>query len=500
MKPVLSVDKIREWDAYTIEHEPIASIDLMERAAGNFTHRFVELIQPENPYILVFCSKGNNGGDGLVIARRLIDYGYDVDILIADIQPKASRDFEINLERLEAKRIKAEYLVKDGEMPDFSKYDIIIDALFGSGLSRPITGYWAAVVERLNDEAKEVYAVDIPSGMYADKPVDGVVVICDYCLTFEVPKLSMLVPDNEKYLKKWEAIPIGLDWSFLEQIEIDKYYVEEEDIAAIIKPRRKFDHKGKYGHALIAGGSKGMTGATVLASKACLRSGAGLVTALLPDAGYDIIQTAAPEVMSLSGYGNDILSAVPPLNRFSAICIGPGMGKHKRTKEFLHDMLKEINVPLVLDADALNIIAENKDLMAEVPETTVLTPHPGEFARLFKPVKNGFERIKLAQEEAVKNGVYIILKGAYTGIFTPGGKVYFNSTGNPGMATAGSGDVQAGMITSFLAQGYETVKACQVGVYLHGAAGDIGAGKMTQHALIAGDIIDNIPEAYKRFR
>jgi ADP-dependent NAD(P)H-hydrate dehydratase / NAD(P)H-hydrate epimerase len=497
MQSILSVDKIRDWDKYTIEKEPISSIDLMERASNVFVRWLIENRTHSDNQILVIASKGNNGGDGLAVARLLIDRAFDVDILVADIQIKSTPDFDTNLKRLTEKRIKIEYIQKNVKIPSFEKYSIIIDALFGSGLERPITGYWAEFVKALNNSGKSIYSIDIPSGMYADKPADGEVVKCDHCLSFEAPKLGMLVPDNAELIKNWVYKSIGLHSEYLNLIDSDTFYIEKNDIKHRIKHRNRFDHKGNFGHALIAGGSKGMAGAPVLASRACLRTGAGLVSALVPDIGYSIIQTAAPEIIALSGYGDDFLTAVPEVNRFSSVGIGPGMGTNEMTIRFLEDFLNIVKVPVVIDADALNIISLKKDLIRKIPKKSILTPHPGEFSRLFGASVNGFERLKLLKEKAKELDLYIILKGRYTAIASPESILYFNSSGNAGMATAGSGDVLTGMITSLLAQGYSPLDSCLIGVYLHGIAGEIGTSHTGMSSLIASDITDNIGNAYK---
>ena len=496
MQPILNIEQIRAWDNYTIENEPISSEALMERAATSFTKRFLEIIDNENPKILVLVSKGNNGGDGLVSGRLLNEKGLDVDIVIADIQPKSSPDFDVNLQKLDIKRIPYTYLNKYDNLPEFDNYDYIIDGLFGSGLHRPVTGYWAELIDAVNKSGAILFSIDMPSGMYADKIVEGKAIKCDFCLTFESPKLGMLIPENAEIIKNIKTVEIGLKKDYLSQIHIENFLIEKNDLKNILKPRSKFDHKGKYGHALIAGGSKGMIGATVLSTKASLRTGAGLVTALVPDVGYEIIQTANPEVMTLSGFGNDFLTAVPNLKKYSAIGIGPGMGKHELTKEFLEDFLTACDLPVVIDADALNIIAENKYLLKRIPANSILTPHPGEFARLFGPTENSFQRLKLLRQKSQEEGFYIILKGAYTAISNPDGTIYFNNSGNPGMATAGSGDVLTGMLTGLQAQGYTPFEAAIVGVFLHGLAGDIASKKTGFYSLTAGDIVSNISHAF----
>jgi len=497
MHAVLPVEKIREWDIYTISNEPISSIDLMERASRVFACWLINRRLVEEGKILVVASKGNNGGDGLAVARILTEKFYDVEVLIADIQSKESPDFEINLNRLDAKRIKHRYLKSGDQLPVLENYTLIIDAMFGSGLEKPVRGYWAQLIDHINNSAKTVVSIDIPSGMYADKPSDGAAIRCDNCLSFESPKLAMLMHDNDSNISNWSFESIGLKREYLKTISPDTYYIEKQDIKELLKPRNRFGHKGNYGHALITGGCKGMMGASILAAKSCLRTGAGLVTALIPDTGYSILQTAIPEVMVISDCGVDHLSVVPDISRFSAIGIGTGMGVNEMTSGFLEEFLSVVKAPVVLDADALNIIAQNEALKGKIPEGSVLTPHPGEFDRLFGKSESGFERLNILREKAKELQLYIVLKGRHTAIATPKGTVYFNSTGNSGMATAGSGDVLTGMITSLLAQGYEPLDACLTGVFVHGIAGDIGAGIHGLRSLIAGDIIDNIGNAFK---
>jgi len=497
MIPILTTKQIQDWDTYTIKNEPINSIDLMERASSVFANWFALKLNGSNPKVLVVASKGNNGGDGLAVARLLINKFFDIDILIADIQPRSSVDFDNNLKRLKEKRINFEFLVKDDPFPVLDNYDIIIDALFGSGLSRPISGYWAKLVKKINNSKLEIYSIDIPSGMYANKPTDGIAVRSNYCLSFEVPKLGMLITDNSKILINWESKSIGLSIDFLQSQSISKFFIEKKDIKNTIFSRNKFDHKGKYGHSLIIGGQEGMIGAATLASKACLRTGSGLVSALIPDIGSLILQITIPEVMTISGYGDKILTAIPDLNKYSAVGIGIGLGKNEMTVKIISELFKKVKAPLIIDADALNIISENKKLLEEIPKNSILTPHPGEFARLFGPTKNSFDRLKLLREKSDELDVYIVLKGAYTVIATPNGNIYFNYTGNHGMATAGSGDVLTGIITSLAGQGYSQFDSCLIGVYIHGLAGDIAAQKIFKSSLIASDIIDNIGEAYK---
>ncbi len=496
MLPVLPVHNIQEWDSFTIKNEPITSIDLMERASAVYANWLSLKIGSINPRIMIIASKGNNGGDALAIARLLSDKAYDIEVCIADIQPKASNDFDINLQRLEQKRLDYK-IIKDGDdIPDFGDYDIIVDGLFGSGLARPITGFWERLVVAVNNSGAKVFSIDIPSGMYADKPCDGKVVECYHCLSFETPKLAFVMPENSEYIKNWEVKSIGLDSRYLDKLDIDSYYICKNDVRNILKPRNKFDHKGKNGHALIIGGSKGMAGAMVLSSRAAIRSGVGLVTALVPDAICDVVQTSIPEVMTLTGFGKNHITAAPEMSRFKAIGVGIGLNTYKETVSFLRELLEKASKPMVIDADALNIVSQNKELLRLIPKNSILTPHPLEFERLFGSTNSDFERLELARRKAKALGVFIVLKGHNTAISTPEGIVYLNSSGNSGMATAGSGDVLTGILTSFLTQGYSSLEACIAGVFIHGYAADIAKKTLSEFSLIASDIIDNLGRAF----
>lgn len=491
--------QIQAWDRYTIENEPIASIDLMERASRVYFNWLLEYIEEDTENILVVVSKGNNGGDGLAVARMLIDYGFEVDVLKLHIQPNASVDFQTNLDRLKRKTVTIHELQKDDQMPDCSDYSVIIDGIFGSGLTRPISGYWAILIDVLNNCNSDRYSIDIPSGMFADQetPKDAIVFKADFCLSFEAAKLSFFFPSNESYLKDWEIRSIGLHPDF-PGLEESPYRAEvSTEIMPLIHQRRRFDHKGDYGRVLIAAGQRGMAGASILSTRAACRSGAGLVHALIPDCNYEIIQSAVPEAMVLHGFGNTSLSQVPDLSDFDALGVGPGIGQSETTLNFLEELLQSYNKPLVVDADALNLLAKHRHLFDLLPENSILTPHPGEFRRLFGPTGSYHDQLELIRKKAIGHHVYIVLKGAYSIIATPDGQAWFNTTGNPGMATGGSGDVLTGLIAGLLAQGYSPEHASRIGVHLHGLAGDFAAAEKGEHALIASDILTFIPDAYE---
>lgn len=502
---VLNAEQVKDLDAYTIKNEPILSINLMERAAEACTKWIIEKF-PGKPSVKVFAGPGNNGGDGLAIARMLAEKGYGVDAFIKST--KLSADAGINYERLLYQGIiDIAILESENDFPQFDKTDIIIDALFGSGLSRPVEGFYAQIIDSINKSPATVVSIDIPSGFFSednsklmkdDKGVYVNVIQADYTLSLELPFLSFFFPDAQHHVGGWRCIPIGLSKAYLSDLTSDKEYITEGMIKDTVKKRNKFDHKGTYGHALLIAGSYGKMGAAILAAKACLRAGVGLLTTHFPVSGYDIMQTAVPEAMVCIDESGTRFCKSDEQDLYQAIGIGPGIGQKQATLNSLVGVLNNAKKPVVLDADALNLLSKNKDLYDLIPENSILTPHPGEFRRLLGGSNSYFEQYKKQIALAKEQKVIVILKGAHTAIALPNGKCFFNSTGNPGMGTAGSGDVLTGVLTSLLAQGYEPEKAAILGVYLHGLAGDLAAKKIGRQALVASGIIDNLGKAYKK--
>ncbi len=503
---IFTSKKIREADSYTIIHEPITSTNLMERAAGKcadwITQRF------DSSYSFkIFCGVGNNGGDGLVIARKLFEKGYKTEVLIVRFSEKCSDDFLINYER--AKIISGLAVYDSGEREAFllseniPQEQIFIDAIFGTGLTRPAEGLGADIIKEINRLNNTVISIDIPSGLFCEEnnhiPSEKIIK-ATHTLTFEFPKLSFLLPDSGVFAGNWEVISIGLDKKFLRDTPSEYFFSEKKIIENIIKSRGKFSHKGNFGHALLLSGSIGKIGASVLASKACLRSGAGLLTTHVPKKGVTTLQISVPEAMVSIDESDDFISTLPEIEKFNAVGIGPGIGKEKSTVALVKSLIQNSAVPLVIDADAINIISENKTWIPFIPKKSIFTPHQKEFERLTGKSKSSYERMMKQIDFAKKFSCFVILKGAFTSIACPDGRIFFNSTGNPGMATAGSGDVLTGILTGLLARGYSQFEASVLGVYLHGLAGDIAAEKKDVESLIAGDIIENISNAYSHFR
>ncbi len=496
---LFSTKQIAGIDKFTIENEPIADIDLMERAAMQITNWLVQRFSTEQKMVF-FAGPGNNGGDALAIARQMAELDYQCEVYLLDFGKDLKGSPATNWKRLEEQgKVKLVKLQEPGDFPAVGTPDILIDGLFGSGLSRPLEGLPADLVQKINTLPNTTVAIDIPSGLMGEDNSKNIlenIVRADFTLTLQFPKISFLFAENEPFTGKWEVLPIGLHPDGISETPSDYYFIEKKEVKEMIPVRSKFAHKGTFGHAVLIAGSYGKMGASVLASKACLRSGVGLLTAHIPHFGYSIIQTAVPEAMVSIDDHDSIFTGIPDLSTFSAIGAGPGIGMKSNTRQALKELIEKAKVPLVLDADALNILSENKEWLKELPENSILTPHPGEFKRLTGETANSWKRIQKQQEMAKELKVIIVLKGAFTTIALPNGKLYFNSTGNPGMATAGSGDSLTGIILGLLAQHIQPDHAAIAGVFLHGLAGDIAAAEKSENALIAGDITDSLGKAF----
>lgn len=499
---ILSATQIKLCDQYTIEHEPIKSVELMERASLRFSTWFKESFPlAENPMVSILCGKGNNGGDGLASARILNSYGYETEVFILELFDNSSEDFNKNLERLKKEaKVKINHIQSAEDIPVFEEKEILIDAILGSGLNKALSIELTQIIHFINESNNIVVSIDIPSGMYADEQTFGTSIHADYTFTFESPKFSFLLPDNFHRVGEFEFAAIGLDKKYVSSLGCSNYYVTEDTVRGIYKIRQKFAHKGNFGHALLVMGSHGKMGAAILATRACLRAGAGLLTVHVPGCGYDVMQISIPEAMVTLDEDQFIFTRVYELQKYNTVAVGCGLSTKNKTRNALCYMLKNIENPTVLDADALNILAQSPDWMEFIPKNSILTPHPKEFERMFGRTENGFDRFELLRDKAIELGVYIILKGANSCIATPNGDCYFNSTGNPGMGTAGSGDVLTGIITGLLAQEYNPLEASVLGVYLHGLAGDIAAEELSQEALMAGDLIEYLGKAYLKLR
>lgn len=499
---IFPTTQIAKIDQLTILNEPIDDIDLMERAAKTIADYLIN----DSGYkgeVVVFCGPGNNGGDGLAVARMLahIEEHFRVTVVIVDFGKGVQGSPAINLNRLiEQHRAKIEFVNLLSDLPHLSNDCLVIDALFGSGLNRPLKGLAADIVKVINQSKAKVLSIDIPSGLMGEDNGSNnyeCIVKADQTITFQFPKLSCLFAENEIYIGDLRIHDIGLHPQAINETSTSYYLFDDAEVAKLIKLRTKFSHKGSYGHGLLIAGSYGKMGAAVLGSKACLRSGVGLLTTHVPFRGYAILQTAIPEAMISIDESDLMFTGVCKLEDYSAIGVGPGIGQKVNTVRGLKKLIDEAKQPIVFDADALNILGQNREWLSLLPSGSVLTPHPKEFERMAGITESGYQRMQVAIAFAKKYRVVLVVKGAYTMVINLEGEVWFNSTGNPGMATAGSGDALTGIILALLSQGYSSFDAARVGVYVHGLAGDIAAARRGYEALIASDIIENLGEAFK---
>ncbi|MDX1653523.1 MAG: NAD(P)H-hydrate dehydratase [Brumimicrobium sp.] len=489
---ILSAEQQGILDNYTIENEPVSSTDLMERAARRCFRKIKESCSRDTVFS-VFCGPGNNGGDGLVIARYLIENDYRVHCFVAQFTDNFSQDFKVNLERLQRMGQEIKFLKDTADLQAVTiNSSVVIDAIFGTGLSRPAEGFVKNIIQFINENARYILSVDVPSGMYCEgiHESEDAIIQANETITFHAPKLNFFFPETGNYVGKLSVLDIGLLAEKDKDFEVKHIFLTKEYVRGLIKKRQRFSHKGTYGHAQLIAGSYGKMGACVLAVKAALRSGAGLVSALVPECGLEILQNSVPAAMVDVNDGKNYLSGKADVNVDRYYGVGTGMGTSAETAIFLKDIVEHVRNPLVIDADALNILAESPELLAELPENSILTPHPREFQRLVGKFKNSYERLEKQQEFSSKHKLIVVLKDAVTIISAPEGFCYFSDFGNPGMATGGAGDVLTGIITGLLAQGYTPENAAKIGVALHGMAGTRVVEVLTEEALIAEDIVD----------
>jgi ADP-dependent NAD(P)H-hydrate dehydratase / NAD(P)H-hydrate epimerase len=507
---ILSAAQIREGDAFTIKNEPIKAVDLMERAG----ERCFEWIYDNAPKVFpanteerdwifnVFCGVGNNGGDGLVIARLLGRNGYEVRVFIVEFSQQYTPEFEANLARLQKSKVPIKFIRTAADVPAIEAGSMVIDAIFGTGLSRKVEGVAAEVIQVINQSFATIVAVDLPSGLNdADNSDNNRVNIVNAHITLalEFFKLSFFFPENECHVGIVKLIKIGIHSAFTNSVETPNYLTLEADIKSILKERNKFGHKGLYGNLIILAGSYGKYGAACLAAKGALKAGVGLTSVFAPKTAMSIIQTSVTEAMFIASEDDNILKGKVNCSGFDAAALGPGIGTATETQQFVKELIKNTSVPLVLDADALNCLSMNPEWFQYLPPYTVLTPHPGEFSRMAGEWTNDYERYCKQVAFSEKYKVVVVLKGAHTAISTPDGRVFFNTTGNSGMATAGCGDVLTGVIGALLAQGYNSVDSSLIGVYIHGKAGDIALWDTGYEALTATDVINCLGKAFLSF-
>ena len=490
---ILTAKQIKNCDIATIE-KGISSIALMEKAAKNCCDWIIDNFRNTNKF-LIFCGNGNNGGDGFAIARMLYEKAYDVEVYIDENKSEFSSDADINF-----KKVKTISGIDIRKFSEFSiinnEKSVIVDAIFGYGLNRELSGETKSIVEKLNQINISKISIDIPTGLLADYLIDenSVIFKTDFTLTFQFYKRSFLHPETGKFCGKIVVLDIGLDKHFIDEIETDYFVVDEELIRDIYKPRENFSHKGTFGKSILVGGSYGKVGAIMMSTLSALKTGSGLTFTIAPECGNTILQSQVPEAMFICS-GEKYLDKIE-IQEKAVYGIGPGLGKEKQTVKAIFDFLKNYSQPIVLDADAINILAENKKVNL-IPKNAVISPHPLEFERLFGKTENSFERIELAKQKAEELQIFIVLKDHHTAVITPNRKVFYNITGNSGMAKGGSGDVLTGILTSLISQKYDIEKACIFGVWLHGKAGDFAAEKFSKEAMLPTDLINEIGEVFK---
>lgn len=493
--------QLHEIDRTTCEHQQIDSLELMERAANAVACEIISRFLPSQR-IVVLAGPGNNGGDALAVARLLIEQGYDrIEVFLFNIRNHLSYDNEqeknrlITIEGIDFTEVSMQF-----NPPYLSSEDVVIDGLFGSGLKKPMAGGFAMLARLVNESGAYVISIDSPSGLFSEwnagyNPRD--MIHANLTLTFQQPRLSFMFDDNADVLGEWKILDINLDAQKMKETPTDYMLVESRSIKPLLHKRRPFSHKRDYGSALIFAGSMGMMGAAILAARGCLKSGAGLATVHSAMIGCQIVQTAVPEAMFEPDRNERVISDMTVHHKHGAVAVGPGIGTNEETIDALEALIKNVKSPLILDADALNCIAKRPALLSLLPLNTVITPHAGEFDRLFGDHRTAEERLKKGIEMAKYYSIIIVLKGHHTAVIRPTGRVYFNSTGNPGMATAGSGDVLTGVITGFMAQGFRPEHAATMGVFVHGLAGDIAAEELGEYGMTAGDIADRLGRAIR---
>ncbi len=492
---ILSPKQLAKADKATIINNNIASIDLMEHAATGCFNWLHSRLQGQSVKIHVFCGIGNNGGDGLVIARHLLQHGYHVNCYIVNFSNKRTDEFLTNYDRLKEIGEWPTIINSEKDFPEVSFEDIVIDAIFGNGLTRKPVGLTKKLIQYINSTKVFTLAIDVPSGLFCNKSVthNNAVLRAEHTLSFQTPKLAFLLPENKEYINTWEVLGIGLDEDFINSLHPKLYFISKSDIIPLYKPRNKWSHKGTYGHSLIIGGSFGKIGAVTLATKAALKIGSGLVTAYLPKCGYNILQISVPEAM-VEVDDEQVLTYYNFKTIPTVIGIGPGMGTSEKTAIGFEKFLKENKIPLVIDADAINLLSQNKSLLSYLPNNTILTPHLKELERLIGTWQNDYNKLEIASKFCKEYRVILVIKGTHT-VIIDGESMYFNSTGNPALATAGSGDVLTGLITGLLAQGYDPKHAAIFGVYLHGKTADIAVQETGFETFTASTILQYLADA-----
>lgn len=507
MVPILGNAQFRDLEKHLLQEGTVTELELMERAGQACSSRILGWeaagLLGVHPTYLVLAGMGNNGGDGLVIARALHQAGRNVRVLVVEHRPLATpaNDRMLGL-ALEA-NVPMARIRSIGEWVQPFDDEVVVDCILGSGLDRPLDGLVLELVGRINVHPGKVIAIDLPTGIVEriGEGGYGLHVKATHTITFEVPRPWLFFPETGEAAGRWELVPIGMGQGPLQGAGRFADLVSTEDVRSRLRGRPRFAHKGTYGHALLLAGGTGYVGAAVLATRGCARSGAGLITLHAPAAVVAAVNATVPDAMTSTDPGGGHLVQLPRLDNPTAIGMGPGIGLQEATATVLSALFATWKGPLVLDADALHLLAQRSELLARLPPGAVLTPHPKEMDRLLgtAPI-DGMDRALRTKSFAIEHQCFVVLKAAHTLIVTPEGGVFFNTTGNSGMAKGGAGDVLTGLLTGLLAQGYPALDACLLATYLHGSAGDRAAADLGPDAMRASDLVEQLPAAWKALR
>ncbi len=496
---IFTNEAIKKIDRETIAADGITELDLMERAASAVAYEIISRWLTTKR-IVIFAGPGNNGGDALAVARMLYEQGYRPEVFLFNIKSShLSECCAANRKRLiDMGNIDFTEIIDNFTPPELGPDDVVVDGLFGSGLHSPLKGGYTSLVQYINNSEAFIVSIDMPSGLFCEWNEGSDrrnIIRADLTLTFGSKRLSFFFSENAEFIGQCIVLDIELNANAIDSTPADYYLIEKEDVRNMLKPRDPFINKYDNGTLLLIAGSYGMMGAAILAARGAQRIGAGLVTVHAPASANTIMQTSCPEALFEADESDICTTIINSKRRFSVVALGPGMGTSDETIDAVDHFLKNYRKPCLLDADALNCIAARPMLLRSIPKGSIITPHTGEFDRLFGKSVTDEERLKRAINQSKMYNITIVLKGHYTMMIRPDGKVYINSSGNPGMATAGSGDVLTGMIAGLIAQGYSPDNSVWMGVYIHGRAGDLAAQKLGQNSLIASDIINNIGPA-----
>ncbi len=497
---LFTTQQLNDIARYTIEHDKISIIDFVERVAEGVAFEIEARWRPGKP-VVVFAGCEDNGAQALAVARILSEHGYKPEVYLINVGGnalnttcKAYRDALLALDT----DIYFNEIVKEFSIPRLSSNHLVIDGLFGPGIKEGLKGGYRTLVQYINDSGATVVSIDVPSGMFGDSnpfAVNRDIIHADLTLAIQFPRIAFFNPDNAELVGEWKIIDIGMNETSIRNTQARHHLIEADEIKSLLKSRPLHCSKADFGAGLLIAGSYGMMGAAVLGARGAIRSGIGKLTVQSPKCGYQIMQSSVPDVLYQYNKGEYYITQLEVDKPFDAVAIGPGIGTNDATLQALENFLLARTSPVILDADALNCIARKPTLLNSVPVLSIITPHIGEFDRLFGQHTSAEMRLQKAVEMARFYNIIIVLKGHYTATVRPDGVVCFNSSGTPAMATAGSGDVLTGIILSLVAQGYKPEQASMMGVYIHGIAGELAAREHGEYGVTASDIANSVGRA-----